>query len=118
MPDSNDDPFDENENENDPVEEFDRLTDLLFQLVSAFADDEEVPDDLLPLLLLRLSLSTRMMAYATSVAKPSAAGLKLDLDRFRHDAEDLIREMKKDADRFIAQAKEAIATAGPEEDDT
>jgi hypothetical protein len=119
MPDSNDDLFDENEkNDHDAVEEFDRLTDLLFHQVSEFADDEEVPDELLPLLLLRLSLSTRMMAYATSVAKPSAAGLKLDLDRFRHDAEDLIREMKKDADRFIAQAKEAIATAGPEEDDT
>jgi len=115
MPDSDDDLFDDNEN--DTIEEFDRLTDLLFQQVSEFADEEEVSDGLLPLLLLRLSLSTRMMAYTTSVAKPSAAGLKLDLDRFRHDAEDLFRGMKKDADRFIAQAKEAIATAGLEEDD-
>ncbi|QPF82601.1 hypothetical protein IC762_22980 [Bradyrhizobium genosp. L] len=59
-----------------------------------------------------------MMAYATSVAKPSAGGLKLDLDRFRHEAEDLVRLMKKDADRFIAQAKEAIAASESEDDET
>lgn len=116
MPENNDDLFDENEN--DPVGEFDRLTDLLFQQVSKFADDEDVPEELLPLLLLRLSGTTRMMAYAMSVAKPSAAGLKLDLDRFRHAADDLVREMKKDAERFIADAKEAIATNGLEEDET
>jgi hypothetical protein len=99
------------------VEEFDRLTDLLFQHISEFADDEEVPDELLPLMLLRLSLTTRMMAYATSVAKPSAGGLKLDLDRFRQDAEVLVREMKKGAERFITDAKEAIATHGLEDDE-
>ena len=36
-------------------------------------------------------------------------GLKLDLDRFRRDADELVREMKKDADRFIAQARESLA---------
>jgi len=116
MPNSDDDVFDEDENE--AVKDFDRLTDILFQLVSEFAEEEAVPDDLLPLLLLRLSATTRMMAYATSVAKPSGGGLKLDLDRFRRDADDLIREMKRDADRFIAQVKESIAAAGPEEDET
>jgi hypothetical protein len=116
MPDNNDDLFGEDENE--AVEEFDRITDLLFQHISEFADNEEVPDEVLPLMLLRLSLTTRMMAYATSVAKPSASGVKLDLDRFRSDAEDLIRGMKKDADGFIARAKEAIATHGLEEDET
>jgi hypothetical protein len=114
MSDSNDDPFGEEEKE--AVDDFDRLTDLLFARVSEFVDEEDVADELLPLLLLRLALTTRMTAYATSVAKPSAGGLKLDLDRLRHDVEDLIRLMKKDADRFIAQAKEAIATSGSEED--
>jgi hypothetical protein len=113
---SNDDLFSDDESE--AAGEFNRLTDLLFHQVSDFADDEDVPDELLPLILLRLSLTTRMMAYATSVAKPSAGGLKLDLDRFRRDAEDLIREMKKDAERFIAHAKEAIEAAGSEDDGT
>ncbi len=106
------------EGENEAFDDFNRLTDLLFQRVSEFADDEDVDDELLPLLLLRLALTTRAMAYAATVVKPSAGGLKLDLDRFRRDAEDLIREMKKDAERFIAQAKELIEGNPPEEDES
>jgi hypothetical protein len=116
MPDENDDLFGEDGVES--VEEFNRLTDLLFQRVSEFADEEDVADDILPLLLLRLSATTRMMAYAMSVAKPSGGGLKLDLDRFRRDADELIREMKKDADRFIAHAKESIAADELGEDES
>jgi len=97
------------------VEDFDRLTDLLFQRVDAFAEEEDVADELLPLLMLRLAVTLRMMAYAATVAKPSGGGLKLDLDRFRRDFEDLVRETKKDADGFIARAKEAIAAAEPDE---
>src|SRR5580692_9769977 len=106
MPDENDDLFGEDGNE--AVDDFNRLTDLLFQRVSEFADEENVPDDILPLLLLRLSVTLRMTGYAASVAKPSGGGLKLDLDRFRRDADELIREMKKDADRFIAQVRETM----------
>src|SRR6202142_2028342 len=113
MPDENDDLF--GENGDGAVDDFNRLTDLLFQRVSEFADEEDVADDILPLLLLRLSATTRMMAYAVSVAKPSGGGLKLDLDRFRRDADELIRGMKKDADRFIAQAKEFADKLGEDE---
>jgi hypothetical protein len=116
MPDDKDDLFSEDGDEE--VADFDRLTDLLFQHVSEFADEEDVADDILPLLLLRLSATTRMMAYAVSVAKPSGGGLKLDLDRFRRDADELIRVMKKDADRFIAQARESMAAAELGEDES
>jgi hypothetical protein len=116
MPDRSDDLFDEDDNA--AANEFDQLTDRLFERVAEFADDEDVADEILPLLLLRLSATTRMMAYATSVAKPSASGLKLDLDRFRQDIEGLIREMKKDAEQFITQAREAIAAEDPGEDET
>jgi len=107
MPDENDDLFGEDGDE--ALDDFNRLTDLLFQRVSEFAEEEDVADDILPLLLLRLSATMRVMAYAVSVAKPSGGGLKLDLDRFRRNADELIRELKKDADRFIAQAKESMA---------
>jgi hypothetical protein len=116
MPDGNDDLF--GEDENDAVDDFDRLTDVLFQHVSEFADEEDVADELLPLLLLRLSLTIRMMSYVMSVAKPSGGGLKLDLDRFRRDVEELFREVKRDADGFIAHAKETIATVELDEDET
>jgi hypothetical protein len=94
-----------------------RLTDNLFQRVSEFAEEEDILDEVLSLMLLRLSLTLRMMTYATSVAKPSASGLRLDLDRFRADAEGMVRAAKKDADRFIATAREEIVTAEIEDDD-
>src|SRR6202035_24715 len=115
MPDDQDDLFGENANE--ALDDFDRLTEILNQRVLDFADDEEVDDEMLWPLLLRLALTSRMVAYAANAAKPSGGGLKLDLDRFRRDIEDLIRAAKKDADLFIAQAKEAGASAEQEEDE-
>ena len=113
---SKDDLFGEGEDE--AIADFDRLTDLLFQRIDAFAEEEDVADELLPLLLLRLAVTMRMVTYMATVAKPSGGGLKLDLDRFRRDIEDLIRASKKDADRFIAQAKESLAAAELDEDES
>jgi hypothetical protein len=105
------------ENGNDLLDDFDRLTHVLFERVSEFAEEEEIDDELLSMLLFRLSLTTRMMAYAENAAKPSAGGLKLDLDRFGRDIETHLRESKKDADRFITEAKASIAAAEREEDE-
>ena len=115
MSDDQEDLFDENGN--DLLDNFDRLTHSLFERVSEFAEDEEIDDELLSMLLFRLSLTTRMMAYAENAAKPSAGGLKLDLDRFGRDIETHLRESKKDADRFVAEAKASIAAAEREEDE-
>jgi len=105
------------EDGDEAADDMDRLTDALFNCVSEFAEDEDVPDEVLSAMLLQLSLSLRMMTYATSAAKPSGGGLKLDLDRFGRDAEDIVRAAKKDADRFIATAKAEIAAAELEEND-
>ena len=115
MPDDKDDLFGEDEGE--AVDDFNRLTSMLFQHIEEFAEEEDVADELLGLLLLRLALTMRMTAYAATAAKPSGGGLKLELDRFRRDIEDLNRETKKDADRFIAQAKESMAAAELDEDE-
>ena len=115
MPDDQDDLFGEDGNE--AVDEFDRLTEILNRRVLEFADEEEIDEKMLWPLLLRLTLSTRMVAYMANAAKPSGGGLKLDLDRFRRDIEDLIRAAKKDADKFIARAKEAMVAAEQEEDE-
>ena len=106
------------EDGDEALDDFDRLTDLMFQRINAFAEEEDVADELLALLLLRLAVTMRMAAYAMTTAKPSGGGLKLDLDRFRRDIEGLIRESKKDADRFIAQARESMAVAELEEDES
>src|SRR5690242_6245101 len=109
-----DDAFGDDEEADD---DFDRLTHALFEHISQFADDEDVPDELLSQLLLRISLTTRMMAYGTSVAKPSGGGLKLDLDRFPREADDLIRHAKKEADHTVAEMREAIEAAAEEDED-
>jgi hypothetical protein len=116
MPDDQDDLFDEDGDQ--AFHDFDRLTELLFQRVAEFAEEEGVADELLSPLLLRLSLTMRMVAYTETAAKPSGGGLKLDLDRFRRDIEDLIRATKKDADGFIAHAKESMAAAEPDKDES
>jgi|HubBroStandDraft_5_1064220.scaffolds.fasta_scaffold346075_1 hypothetical protein len=104
------------EDGNDILDDFDRLTHLLFERVAEFAEDEDLDDELLSMLLFRLSLTMRMVAYAETAAKPSAGGLKLDLDRFGRDIETHLRESKKDADRFITDAKASIAAAEQDED--
>jgi hypothetical protein len=107
MADDDDDLFGEEADE--VIADFDRLTELLMQRVGEFAEEEEVADEVLSPLLFRLALTMRMVSYAAAAAKPSGSGLKLDLDRFRRDIEDIIRATKKDADRFIAHAKESMA---------
>ena len=118
MSDDKDDLFDEDGEE--ALADFDRLTEMLLQRVVEFAEEEEIAEGLLWPLLLRLAVTTRMTDYVATAAKPSGGGLKLDLDRFRRDIEDLIRATKKDADRFIAQARESMAAAeqGEDEDET
>src|ERR1700682_2280198 len=105
MPDDQNNPF--GEDGDDAVDDFERLSQLLFQRVVDFADEEEVAAGLLSPLLLRLAVTMRMMDCGAATAKPSGGGLKLDLDRFRRDIENIIRETKKDADRFVAEAKES-----------
>jgi len=116
MADENDELFGDDEDQ--AVDDFNRLSDLLFLRISEFSEEEDVADELLPLMLLRLAVTMRMMNYVVSVDKPSGFGLKLDLDRFRRDTEDLFRAMKKEADDFIIQAKETIAAAEHEQDET
>ncbi|HEX3991269.1 MAG TPA: hypothetical protein VHX39_08875 [Acetobacteraceae bacterium] len=114
MPDDND-LFDDDGQE--ARDEFERLTQLLSQHVLKFADDEDIPDEMLSVLLLRIAMTSRMVNYVATTAKPSAGGLKLDLDRFRRDVEDIIRETKKDAEAFVARAKAEIAAAELDEDE-
>jgi hypothetical protein len=61
MPDDKDDLFGEDGDE--AVDDFNRLTDILFQRIIEFAEEEDVADELLAPLLLRLALTSRMVAY-------------------------------------------------------
>ena len=95
-------------------DELERLSGELFERVSSFAQEREIADEMLSLLLLDLIVRSRMVSYALSVEKPSVSGLKLDLDRFRREVDEALRAAKKDADTFIATARDAVASAEPE----
>jgi hypothetical protein len=115
MADPKDQPFDPAMDDDDAQAEFERLSDLLLLHVTEFAEKQQLPDAILATMLMQIAVSTRMMAYVVAVDKPTSLGLKLDLDRFRRDIEESLREMKKRAEAFIIQAAETIAAAGREE---
>jgi hypothetical protein len=102
------------EDEQDDLDEsavaadFDHMRDLLHERISEFAEEHDLPVGALSPLLLDLAVTSRMMDYVLSTAKPSAAGLKLDLDRMRRDVEDFVRDCKRGADEYIDHAKEIV----------
>ena len=55
--------------------------------------------------------AVRAKRVRRSSSAATDGGLKLDLDRFLRDTENLIRTTKKHADGFIAHAKESMAAA-------
>ena len=95
----------------DEVEQHSRA---IYDMVSDYMDDLEIPEALISHVLLNLAFNMRMVAYVIDTEKPSAGGLKLDLDRMRSEIEQLVRESKKGAEAFIASAKTAIAEAEKE----
>ena len=99
------------------VNEFNRHSGALLQLVQDYIEEHDLLEEMMSLVLLNLSVRLRMVGYALETEKPSASGLKLDLDRFRRELDGCIRAAKKDADRFIADAKAARAKAESEAED-
>jgi hypothetical protein len=83
----------------------------LHQLIQGYMDEHDLSDEIGSLMLLEISVRMHMVGYALETEKPSASGLKLDLDRLRREMENLIRDAKKNADHFIAEAKTVRAAA-------
>ena len=110
------DPFEAGSAEQDGSDDFDEMGTALHEHVQDFAEEHDLPDGAVALLLLDIAVRMRMTDYALSVEKPSGSGLKLDLDRMRREVDDLIRGAKKSADEFIAHAKDAIAEAERDEE--
>ena len=102
---------------NAAVNEFDRHSGALLQVVQDYIEEHDLLEEIMSLVLLNLAVRLRMVGYALETEKPSASGLKLDLDRFRRELDGCIRAAKKDADRFIADAKAARAKAESEAED-
>ena len=113
---SGDDDFDDPELDA-AMDEFERHSGAIYQLVQDYIDEHDLLEEMMSVVLLNLSVRLRMVGYALDTEKPSASGLKLDLDRFRREMDDGVRAAKKDADRFIAEVKTARAEAETEADE-
>jgi hypothetical protein len=111
-----DDLFD-NDDEQDAEDEFERHGRAVHELVQEYLDDHDIPDSTGAGLLLSGAITLRMIGYATEVEKPSASGLKLDLDRFAREMDEAVRRAKRGAEEFIEASKAELAAARRELED-
>jgi hypothetical protein len=108
--------FDDDVDREEAEDEFQRLREALLAVIEDFIEAEDLDGGTAVELLIDAALSMRMADYGMVTEKPSVAGFKLDLDRFRQDIEGQIRDAKKSAEDYIAMAKEARARQAAEED--
>ncbi len=109
MPGSDDDLFGDHHPEESEMEALQQFREALFGRISEAIDEHGIPEELAALLLVEIAVTLRSTAYALGAEKPSSSGLKLDLDRFGREIDDIVRAMKKSADEFVTRAKEARA---------
>jgi hypothetical protein len=97
-------------------DELQRHREELFERITQFMEEEDINEVAASYLLLEVVLTLRMSAYGMGVKSPSAAGLKLDLDRLQREIADLIRLAKKGAEEFIRSANEMRAAVEEEDE--
>ncbi|MBS9476098.1 hypothetical protein [Ancylobacter radicis] len=93
----------------------------LYEQLLTYADEHDLSDGFIADLVSDLGLSLRMVAYAAETEKPSVGGLRLDLDRYARELGEAVRDAKKYAADFIAEAKatrEREEADGDEEGDS
>ncbi|QIB35551.1 hypothetical protein [Ancylobacter pratisalsi] len=104
MADWNETPQDEEESYEEVYEEH---RSALYDQLMAYADAHDLSDGFMSDLVSDLGLSLRMVAYAAETEKPSVGGLRLDLERYTRELAESVREAKRQAAEFIAEAKAA-----------
>jgi hypothetical protein len=86
------------------IEEMDQHGLALHELIQDYLDEHDLSDSLGSLILFSITMRMRMIGYAMETEKPSASGLKMDLDRFKRDIDEGLRTAKKSAEEFIEEA--------------
>jgi hypothetical protein len=115
MPDADD--FSEEETSHERVaEEFERHRKGLYERICEYME-EDIDEAYVAHLLLDAAISMRMTAYGSGAENPSAAGLKLELNRLRGELDRLVRDGKRGAEEFINKAKEMRAAIEEEDED-
>lgn len=102
-----DDSIENDESDEAYDEAFETHRAALYERLLAYADEHDLSDGFIADLVADLSLSLRMVAYASETEKPSMGGLRLDLDRYARELGEAVRDAKKHGADFIAEAKAA-----------
>ena len=85
-------------------------------IVLDYVEENEVPEETAIFTLVQLAVSMHMATYMGSVEKPSVTGLKMELDRFGKEIDDMLREAKNGAAEFVEDYKSAMEEEGDSED--
>jgi hypothetical protein len=93
------------------IDELSQHAIALHQLIQDYMDEHDLSEETTSLMLLEISVRMHMVGYALETEKPSPSGLKLDLDRFRREIDNVVRDVKRNADHFITEAKMLRAVA-------
>jgi hypothetical protein len=78
-------------------------------IVLDYVEENEVPEETAIVSLIQLAVSMQMATYMGSVEKPSVNGLKMELERFGKDIDEMLREAKNGAAEFVEDYKAAMA---------
>ena len=114
MADPKEPPFDD---EADDTDDYAEIGQALHSRIEEFAEEHDLPEREISLLLLEIAMKSRMAGYVLSVERPSGSGLKLELDRMRRDADELIRGAKELRTQYVADGKELLKQAEQAEQD-
>jgi hypothetical protein len=107
--------------EHDEPEEFDfddeqeAHAEEIKNIVLDYVEENEVPEETAIFTLVQLAVSMHMATYMGSVEKPSVTGLKMELDRFGKEIDDMLREAKNGATEFVEDYKAAMEEEGDSE---
>ena len=89
----------------------------LVEKLTALAEEKQLAADQLCDLLTDVAVTYRLVGYVEDTEKPSVAGLRLNLDRFRRQFDDLIRRERKAAPERLEGLMAILAGGTDEEED-
>jgi len=107
-----------NETWDDPDEAGDKLhredQDALFRALATVMEDRELDEDMIVPMLVDALYHYRALAYVAATAKPSEAGLRMDLDRLHKTIEEVHRDYRKNAAEIVRELASFVAALDAE----
>lgn len=88
--------------------------DALFRALAALMEERELDEDTIVPMLVDALYHYRALAYVAATAKPSEAGLRMDLDRLHKQIEDVHRDYRKNAAEIVSELASFVAALDAE----